>query len=103
MEYSLNNVYDTSIEHISNYKGKNLFYVNKTTNCLSLNINSEINLINNSFTGFHLMKIIISDSMGGSDSMLCKIYLIESSSQKMFLTTAKDSQTVRENLQEYKK
>lgn len=49
------------------------------------------------------MKIIISDSMGGSDSMLCKIYLIESSSQKMFLTTAKDSQTVRENLQEYKK
>jgi hypothetical protein len=42
LEYSLNNVYDTSIEHISNYKGKNLFYVNKTTNCLSLNINSEI-------------------------------------------------------------
>jgi hypothetical protein len=101
--YSLTNAYNFSIQPINNLVDKKLFFVNKSTNCLSLNINNEINLLNGSIPGVHLMKINVSDSLGGSDSMMCKIYLIESCHQRIFLTTAKDSQTVRDNLDSYKK
>ena len=100
---TLNNPYSFSIQAINNFIDTKLFHVNKSTNCLSLNINSEINLLNGSIPGVHLIQINVTDYLGGFDSMMFKIYLIESCHQRIFLTTAEDSQTVRDNLGSYKK
>lgn len=78
-----------------------LFYINKSTNCLSLNINSETDFVRNSIPGFHLINIDIKDSSGGYDSATSRIYVIESCEQRVFVIIDRISQTIRDNVAVY--
>lgn len=99
--HSLSDIYEFTIRPINNYLDSKLFYINKSTNCLALNINSEAELVRNSLFGSHLIDVNIKDNAGGFDSTECRIYIIESCKQKIYLITDKVSEIIRGDLPIY--
>ncbi len=99
--YYSNQIYNFNIIPINNLLDSQLFYINKSTNCLAFNINSDTYAQETSIPGYHLINITISDNLGGVDSALAKIYITNSCNQIIYLITDQISQTIRDNLQSY--
>ena len=77
----------------------NLFYINKTSNCLSFKISTNVDP--NKLAGFYLTSISVFDQKNRSDSIECSIYVTRSCNQKSFILIKEDITVVMRNVDNF--
>ena len=91
--------YDIRYNQLINPFDSELFYINKTTDCLSIKFNNGID--KNSLVGMHLLNISITDIYNQRDSLSCSIYITQSCELISYVYVGFNEQQVSSNLNSY--
>ncbi len=102
-DYTLNYSHvpaEISLTSISN--NRNIFFINKTRDCISVNLANKIKN-NYELVGLNLLSISVKDKYLQSDNINCSIYVTESCKFRSLVLTDFDLKYVYANLEKYKK
>lgn len=81
---------------------QNIFFINKTRDCISLNLANKIKN-NYELLGLNLLSINVKDKYLQSDNINCSIYVTESCKSRSLILTDYDLKYVYANIERYKK
>lgn len=93
------NLYNYKIEPFEDQLDKSAFFVNKTTDCLALQISNG--LIQNNLKSKHTFEVVVSDNNNLSDSTICSIYFTKTCHQILYTLVGLNSQIVNKELYKY--
>ena len=93
------NFYNYDLTALNNYADSKTFYVNKTLDCLSVQLQEgfEANRVNFLSSGMHVFNVTVNDSFKRTDRATCSIYVIKSCNQLNYVMTGYDAKRAYAN------